>query len=200
MLARSSRCSKITLSKVPSSTSCSDYRRRRSRSRTGAVNPGLWWRFSVFYDVPSPSVPRGDRLNVPFRRIGSSVLYPPSKAPAAGSPVALSCRPKSAKCFCCNVISVSGSSAKASNPAETRSMSGWKSSSWSSAWRTADACSSGSLCGRPIGWMFAIPFVLFLIGRGRGYYMAPGYPMLFAAGAVWGERWVASLSSRRVPL
>ena len=50
---------------------------------------------------------------------------------------------------------------------------------------------------RPIGWMFIIPFALFVIGRGRGYYMAPGYPMLLAAGAVWGERWVASLSSRR---
>jgi hypothetical protein len=45
--------------------------------------------------------------------------------------------------------------------------------------------------------MFIVPFVLFVIGRGRPYYMAPGYPMLLAAGAVWGERWVASLSSRR---
>ena len=44
--------------------------------------------------------------------------------------------------------------------------------------------------------MFIIPFVLFVIGRGRGYYMAPGYPMLFAAGAVWVQRWIASLSSR----
>jgi len=50
---------------------------------------------------------------------------------------------------------------------------------------------------RPIGWMFIVPFMLFVIGRGRPYYMAPGYPMLLAAGAVWGERWVASLSSRR---
>ena len=49
---------------------------------------------------------------------------------------------------------------------------------------------------RPIGWMFVVPFVLFVIGRGRPYYLAPGYPMLLAAGAVWGERWVASLSSR----
>jgi hypothetical protein len=49
---------------------------------------------------------------------------------------------------------------------------------------------------RPIGWMFIIPFALFVIGRGRGYYMAPGYPMLLAAGAVWVERWVALLSSR----
>jgi hypothetical protein len=50
---------------------------------------------------------------------------------------------------------------------------------------------------RPIGWMFIIPFALFVLGRGRGYYMAPAYPMLLAAGAVWGERWVASLGSRR---
>ena len=37
---------------------------------------------------------------------------------------------------------------------------------------------------RPIGWMFIIPFVLFVIGRGRGYYMAAGYPMLLAAGGM----------------
>ena len=35
---------------------------------------------------------------------------------------------------------------------------------------------------RPLGWMFVVPFVLFLITQGRGYYMAPGYPMLIAAG------------------
>jgi 4-amino-4-deoxy-L-arabinose transferase-like glycosyltransferase len=35
---------------------------------------------------------------------------------------------------------------------------------------------------RPIGWMFIVPFLLFVIGRGRGYYMAPAYPMLLAAG------------------
>jgi len=50
---------------------------------------------------------------------------------------------------------------------------------------------------RPIGWMFIVPFVLFVVGKARGYYLAPGYPMLLAAGAVWGERWVASLSTRR---
>ena len=48
---------------------------------------------------------------------------------------------------------------------------------------------------RPIGWMFVVPFVLFVIARGRAYYMAPGYPMLLAAGAVWGERSLASLPS-----
>lgn len=49
---------------------------------------------------------------------------------------------------------------------------------------------------RPVGWMFVVPFVLFVIGRGRAYYLAPAYPMLFAAGAVWGERWIASINFR----
>jgi 4-amino-4-deoxy-L-arabinose transferase-like glycosyltransferase len=58
------------------------------------------------------------------------------------------------------------------------------------------ATQEGKRC-RPIGWMFIVPFALFVIGEGRGYYMAPAYPMLLAAGAVWGEQRVASLSSRR---
>jgi hypothetical protein len=37
---------------------------------------------------------------------------------------------------------------------------------------------------RPIGWMFVISLVVFLVARGRDYYMAPAYPMLLAAGAV----------------
>jgi len=48
---------------------------------------------------------------------------------------------------------------------------------------------------RLIGWMFAVPFVLFFIAKGRGYYMAPAYPMLLAAGAVLEERAVASLTA-----
>lgn len=50
---------------------------------------------------------------------------------------------------------------------------------------------------RMIGWMAVVPFVLFLIAKGRGYYMAPVYPMLLAAGAVVEERWLASLSAVR---
>src|SRR5271166_3749133 len=50
---------------------------------------------------------------------------------------------------------------------------------------------------RMIGWMAVVPFVLFLIAKGRGYYMAPVYPMLLAAGAVVEERWLASLSAGR---
>jgi hypothetical protein len=36
---------------------------------------------------------------------------------------------------------------------------------------------------RLLGWMAVVPFVLFVVARGRGYYTAPLYPMLFAAGA-----------------
>src|SRR5208337_3785083 len=50
---------------------------------------------------------------------------------------------------------------------------------------------------RMIGWMAVVPFVLFLIAKGRGYYMAPVYPMLLAAGAVVEERWLASISAGR---
>ena len=41
---------------------------------------------------------------------------------------------------------------------------------------------------RMLGWMFFVPLILFFLARGRFYYMAPAYPMLFAAGAmVWGN-------------
>ncbi|MGZ4808029.1 MAG: glycosyltransferase family 39 protein [Thermoanaerobaculia bacterium] len=36
---------------------------------------------------------------------------------------------------------------------------------------------------RILGWMAVVPFALFVIARGRSYYTAPLYPMLFAAGA-----------------
>jgi hypothetical protein len=47
---------------------------------------------------------------------------------------------------------------------------------------------------RLLGWMFVVPLVLFFIAKGRGYYMAPAYPMLLAAGAVLEERAVGSLT------
>jgi hypothetical protein len=50
---------------------------------------------------------------------------------------------------------------------------------------------------RALGWMFIVTFVLFLIAKGRGYYLAPAYPMLYAAGGVCGERWLSSLSAER---
>ncbi len=49
---------------------------------------------------------------------------------------------------------------------------------------------------RLLGWMYLIPLALFVIGKGRGYYLAGAYPMLIAMGSVSGERWVASLRPR----
>jgi 4-amino-4-deoxy-L-arabinose transferase-like glycosyltransferase len=49
---------------------------------------------------------------------------------------------------------------------------------------------------RMIGWMYAVPLLLFLIVKGRDYYLVPAYPMLLAAGAVWGENWVDAKSPR----
>jgi hypothetical protein len=50
---------------------------------------------------------------------------------------------------------------------------------------------------RMIGWMYVVTLALFTIARGRWYYMAPAYPMLYAAGAVWGEQWLATISRTR---
>jgi hypothetical protein len=47
---------------------------------------------------------------------------------------------------------------------------------------------------RMIGWMFVITLALFVVAKGRSYYMGPAYPMLLAAGAVLEERWLQSLS------
>ena len=47
---------------------------------------------------------------------------------------------------------------------------------------------------RMLGWMYVIPLAVFLISKGRFYYLAAAYPMLMAMGAAAGERWVKSLS------
>lgn len=44
---------------------------------------------------------------------------------------------------------------------------------------------------RPLGWIFVILFVLFAALNSRFYFLAPAYPMLFAAGAVVIERFSA---------
>jgi Dolichyl-phosphate-mannose-protein mannosyltransferase len=49
---------------------------------------------------------------------------------------------------------------------------------------------------RAIAWMYIVPLFLFLVLKGRFYYFAPAYPMLFAAGAVWADRWLNSLNAR----
>jgi 4-amino-4-deoxy-L-arabinose transferase-like glycosyltransferase len=43
---------------------------------------------------------------------------------------------------------------------------------------------------RFLGWTYLFLLLEFLILRGRIYYLAPAYPMLFAAGAVAIERWI----------
>jgi len=45
---------------------------------------------------------------------------------------------------------------------------------------------------RAIGFIYLVPLVLFVIARGRGYYLAPAYPILYAGGSVLLERWLAN--------
>jgi 4-amino-4-deoxy-L-arabinose transferase-like glycosyltransferase len=37
---------------------------------------------------------------------------------------------------------------------------------------------------RALGLLYVVPLITFLIVKGRGYYLAPGYPVLYAGGAV----------------
>jgi Dolichyl-phosphate-mannose-protein mannosyltransferase len=48
---------------------------------------------------------------------------------------------------------------------------------------------------RILGWMYLVPLFLFLVLRGRPYYLAPAYPMLYTAGSVQLERF---FGARRV--
>ncbi len=48
---------------------------------------------------------------------------------------------------------------------------------------------------RPLGWMFVVPFALFLVTQARAYYQAPAYPLLLSGGAVLVERWLGSLTA-----
>ncbi len=49
---------------------------------------------------------------------------------------------------------------------------------------------------RALGWMFVVTFLLLFFSKGRGYYIGPAYVMLFAAGAAWFEKWLASRSEK----
>ena len=49
---------------------------------------------------------------------------------------------------------------------------------------------------RVLAWLYVVPLLLFLLAHGRGYYLAPAYPMLFAAGAVACEGWLAGMRPR----
>jgi len=46
---------------------------------------------------------------------------------------------------------------------------------------------------RMLAWMYIITVAIFWFAKGRFYYVAAAYPMLLAAGAVAGERWLARL-------
>ncbi len=43
---------------------------------------------------------------------------------------------------------------------------------------------------RVLGWAFVVTFAVFMILHGKDYYVAPAYPMLFAAGGVVCEEWI----------
>lgn len=43
---------------------------------------------------------------------------------------------------------------------------------------------------RLFGWIYIITFALFLGLKGKVYYVSPAYPILFAAGCVWIERFI----------
>jgi 4-amino-4-deoxy-L-arabinose transferase-like glycosyltransferase len=50
---------------------------------------------------------------------------------------------------------------------------------------------------RALGWMFIVTFVLFYLNKGRGYYTGPAYVMLLAAGCVWFENWLGTLTANK---
>jgi 4-amino-4-deoxy-L-arabinose transferase-like glycosyltransferase len=50
---------------------------------------------------------------------------------------------------------------------------------------------------RAMGWIYVVLFATLLFARGRGYYLAAAYPMLYAAGTVWWEQRLASNPGRQ---
>jgi hypothetical protein len=53
-----------------------------------------------------------------------------------------------------------------------------------------------SKTGRPfrtVGYLYVIPLVTFLAAKGRGYYLAPAYPVLYAGGAVFGAKLIRNM-------
>jgi dolichyl-phosphate-mannose-protein mannosyltransferase len=52
---------------------------------------------------------------------------------------------------------------------------------------------SGGRRFRALGWMYVVPLAVFFLMQGRGYYLEPAYPVLFAAGSVWMEQSLAKL-------
>jgi 4-amino-4-deoxy-L-arabinose transferase-like glycosyltransferase len=55
------------------------------------------------------------------------------------------------------------------------------------------ACAQSMRPYRVLAWIYVIALILFAVSRGRGYYVAPAYPMLLAAGAVAFQVWLDRL-------
>ncbi len=53
---------------------------------------------------------------------------------------------------------------------------------------------------RMAGWMYVVPFILFFLAQGKGYYLAATYPMLAAGGAVRWEQHLNNMVSQRAAL
>jgi len=53
---------------------------------------------------------------------------------------------------------------------------------------------------RTVGWMYVVPFLIYLFTQGRSYYQASAYPMLFAAGALVWQGWLERLSRRKAQI
>lgn len=54
----------------------------------------------------------------------------------------------------------------------------------------------GSKRGRPfraVGYLYIIPLITFFVAKGRGYYLAPAYPVLYAGGAAFGAELITNL-------
>jgi hypothetical protein len=46
---------------------------------------------------------------------------------------------------------------------------------------------------RAVGFLYVIPLITFFVAKGRGYYLAPAYPVLYAGGAVFGAELITNL-------
>src|SRR4029077_533612 len=46
---------------------------------------------------------------------------------------------------------------------------------------------------RAVGYLYVIPLITFFVAKGRGYYLAPAYPVLYAGGAVFGAHLITNL-------
>jgi hypothetical protein len=59
-------------------------------------------------------------------------------------------------------------------------------------WLAGLIASARSSRYRMLAWMYAVPVLLFWIGKGRFYYVAEAYPALLAMGSALAERWLTA--------